>query len=298
MTEGYWPITGSRYQINRQYSVSIAIDNGIATVSVYLTSWSEHQNLPGGVSVTQKTKELIGKFTMEVDNDGLPSKEVLDSARYLIKLYKANPSANSVVAITAGMSELDVRQAFKVATGRTAIEDMFIGLPQAEERQMVKNKLDKLLEKAGMIGVKNDVDFTWFYTLSGMDKVYEKLLSTLCDKRLSFSNNSTYLYLMGADGLYHPWTNTIYYDTNTKDDTFIHELWHAYHDINLGNPLSLRDEEGVGGTINCFLLLYSQKIYGTYCGILESIRDGDDEKLEHFVTSWNDELMKDKEKQK
>ena len=278
----------------QQCVAEIEISDNTATISLYITTWeTTHLNgIHQGDSKPVKT--FIGKFTMEVSNDGLPSESVLNSAKYLITLMRANPPGadTQIPHITENMSQLAVRQEFKRATGMTAIEDMFLELPQAETRQKIKDLIDKYLDSLHLTNTKEgEIDFTWFYSLSGMDKTYEKIMTVLSDRRLSFLKSETISDFYVADALYFPGMRKIVYKEKCDGVTFMHELWHAYNALYLGNKLSERSDEGVAYSF----FLYTQvatKIYNTFNYTQLGITNNDTEKIEQAVEEWNNKLMK------
>lgn len=65
----------------------------------------------------------------------------LTSTAYTLQGENPPEQFLGIIELNGSESKLQIRQEFKRVTGRTAIEDMFIELPQAEERQEVKDKI-------------------------------------------------------------------------------------------------------------------------------------------------------------
>jgi hypothetical protein len=124
------------------------------------------------------------------------------------------------------MTELQVRQQFKNVTGMTAVEDIFIGLSQAIERQNLKDKIDAKFDEYSQYE---------FYKIFGFGKVYDKILTALADPKLKIK-----MVDMNAGNSYKKKVLTI--EPEVVSNIIIHELVHAYNDLKWGGFAYDKDE--------------------------------------------------------
>jgi hypothetical protein len=246
---GNWPITNSAYIITDRYDVDVIINGNVATILLVSIRQSEHQQLfSNDVFVTRKQKQLIGQFKIELNANELPDKNTIAMAKYLISLFKANPQngIENTILLTNNTTKQQVRTVFKNATGKTHVEDIFIGLKQAEERQEIKDYVDLFFNTY----FRQNDSFTELAQIAGADKLYEKLIKVLSDDSLKLQK-TTFAHGSSANGKYYDFWNTIKYSidgsasqsTKISDaKTLVHELFHAYMDLFIGNIDVKQDE--------------------------------------------------------
>jgi hypothetical protein len=203
--------------------------NGIATVEV-IREYKLAKDIFEIPNPTQIT--TIGQFKMELGVNGLPDKNTIEMAKYLISLFKANPQngIENNILLTNDMTELQVRQLFKQVTNKTAIEDAFINLQQAEIRQEIKDKLDAKIDPLRQYE---------FYNALGLSDMYNKLLLVISDPTLKIKTPAS-----GTESYYDHKTNTIFLldGMNTNVSIIAHELVHAYTNNICGGINRVKDE--------------------------------------------------------
>ncbi len=109
-------------RIWKQFSADVKIEidaetgQKIAIVSIFQTRWSE-TTLPYSEKIHHTPKKIItlGTFKMNIGDGGLPGKEIIDLAKYLIGVMKANPSLKTtgeILHLRANMTRPEVRERF------------------------------------------------------------------------------------------------------------------------------------------------------------------------------------------
>jgi hypothetical protein len=127
--------------------------------------------------------------------------------------------------LTKNTTKEQVKEQFKLVTGLTAIEDIFVGLKQAEERQEIKDKIDAIIDPLRQYE---------FYDVIGLNIAYDNILMVLAHQDLKIKSTT------GAECYY---TNkTIFLQDNTVTYTIVHELVHAYNDMLYGG-INRREDE-------------------------------------------------------
>jgi hypothetical protein len=263
------------------YEINVAIVNNVATV--ILASHDDtirHYYFPPGVSGSTQGWQVIGRFNMELGTDGLPEKNTIEMAKYLISLFKSNPIdlVTNNICLNANMTKVQVRQLFKQVTDMTAVEDMFIGLKQATERQELKDYIDAYFDSKFKDSITHE--FTELAQIANADKLYEKLMTTLVYASLNIvkkaippesSGEATY-----ESGFFRGGTITINSNEVNPTMEIIHELLHAYVDLISGKPLGQKQDEGmVHALTNAYLLKLTPGIYKSFSNIEVLMDSGD-----------------------
>jgi hypothetical protein len=289
--------TSSYLIINRRtaqttYEVNVSISNNIATVIIGTeTQTTISYFLPPSISGSTTGLQEFGRFTMELGTDGMPAGNTMAMAKYLISLFKANPQngISNDILLTNNMTKLQVRQLFKNVAGMTAVEDIFIGLPQAEKRQEIKDYVDMFFTQ--MMFEENSTEFTELAQITGADRLYEKLIKVLSDKSLKLKKTT----FGPADpaGKYDTYWNLLKYEVSDSDSqtekitnakTLIHELLHAYVDIISGKPLGPKQDEAMAHGLEKGYFAMSTGIYGYLRNIENFIISGD---WAEAINKWN-----------
>jgi hypothetical protein len=171
------------------------------------------------------------------------------------------------IRLTSSMTKLQVRQAYKQVTEKTYIEDIFIGLKQAEIRQELKDKIDTLL---------NTYNQYMFYTTFGLDKIYDKIISVLAEPKLTIKilTDGT------TDNSYKNKVLTL--QSTVQTNIIIHELIHAYNDIKLGG-FSYDKDEAMATIIGEFFGGYLMNQFISW----EQLLDDPNVTENKLITKWN-----------
>jgi hypothetical protein len=293
--DGRWPITGSAYLITDRYEVTVSIADDVATVLLASIRQSEHQQLfTNDTFVTRKQKQLIGQFKMELGTNGLPDKNTIEMAKYLISLFKANPQngIENNILLTNNLTKLQVRQQFKNVTGMTGVEDMFIGLSQAKERQEIKDYVDILFSTMMFENSNIDNGFTQMAQITGANTLYTKLMQVLLDKQLKLKK-ITFGVNSSANGKYDTYSNILIYEMNssafqnvkiTDAKTLVHELLHAYVDLISGKPLGVKQDEGMAYALEHGYFSMTTGIYKNLYKVESYLKAGN---MTEALTEWN-----------
>jgi hypothetical protein len=135
--------------------------------------------------------------------------------------------------LTKNTTKEQVKEQFKLVTGLTAIEDIFVGLKQAEERQILKDKIDSLFSEY------NQYDF---YEALELDNVYSAIISILTDPKLkiNFLTNTTPNIIQNY--YKNNEVSLTLSEGNNNSYLIVHELVHAYNDMRLGGFSYEKDE--------------------------------------------------------
>jgi hypothetical protein len=282
------------YDVIAKYEVQLSINNNIATVVVNAVRYRLQLGLDNQRLQSVKEVEQIGNFKMELGIDGLPEKNVVKLANYLISLIKGHPpnTTPTNICLTNTMTKQQVIQLFKQAIGKTDIDDILIGLPQAEERQKILDYVD-LFFADKMFKENSFREFTNLAQLVGSDELYGRLICVLTSKSLklqktTFGPDST------ANGTYNTRNNTLKCELVTTSEhsikisdakTLIHELLHAYVDIISGKPLGPKQDEAMAHGLEKG---YFSSSTGIYSGLykIENYMDNNGD-LATAVSMWN-----------
>jgi hypothetical protein len=171
---------------------------------------------------------MIGQFKMECGTNGFPDKNTIETAKYLISLFKAQPQngTENNIYLTGSTTRQQTRDQFKLLAG-TTMEDIFIGLKQAEERQVIKDRIDDQIDFLHLREFE-------FYNELGLNDLYTKVISILTHNDFKIASTS---------GQYCYYKNkTVFLTADSDIVTIVHELVHAYTDIILGG-MSRKDDE-------------------------------------------------------
>jgi hypothetical protein len=287
------------YDVISRYEMQISINGSVATVVINAVRYRKQFSVNDLIPVQSvREVERIGSFDMELGVDGMPEKNVVKLASYLISLIKGHPPNElpTNICLTNTMTKQQVVQVFKQSIGKTNIDDIFIGLPQAEERQEILDYVD-LFFASTMFEQNSYREFTELSQIVGADDLYGKLIYVLtCPslklKKTVFGPNSS------ADGTYDPYWNILKYEVNDSSrqseriavaKTLVHELLHAYVDLISGKKLSILQDEAMAFALQ----LGYFSMTGIYTNLynIENLMNNVDmdnvERLETAVNMWN-----------